>query len=106
LEGIPWQLGKYITEILTIPTIGIGAGPYCDGQVLVTYDILGFLDGFKPKFVKQYTNLKQSVLDAVTQYRTEVRQGEFPTIEEFSYDAPPDEQEYFNQLASRKKPLD
>ncbi len=106
LEGIPWQLGKYITEILTIPTIGIGAGPYCDGQVLVTYDILGFIDGFKPKFVKQYTNIKQTVLDAVTQYRKEVRQGEFPTIEEFSYDAPPDEQEYFNQLASRKKPLD
>ena len=103
LEGIPWQLGKYITEILTIPTIGIGAGPYCDGQVLVTYDMLGFFEAFKPKFVKRYTNLKAVVLDAVIHYRDEVRKGEFPTVEEFSYHAPATEQEFFDKLVTRKK---
>lgn len=103
LEAIPWQLGKYITETLTIPTIGIGAGPYCDGQVLVTYDMLGFFEEFKPKFVKRYANLKATVQEAVLQYREEVRKGKFPTIDEFSYHGPTSEQKFFEKLATRKK---
>jgi len=103
LEAIPWQLGKYITETVTIPTIGIGAGPYCDGQVLIIHDMLGLFEGFRPKFVKRYVNLKQTIFDAVVQYREEVRKGEFPDIEEFSYQAPQEEQEFFSKLDKQKK---
>ena len=58
LEAIPWEVAKMITEALTVPTIGIGAGPHCDGQVLVTYDMLGYFD-FKAKFVKRYLKIKK-----------------------------------------------
>lgn len=81
LEGVPWQLAKLITERLTIPTIGIGAGAYCDGQVLVTYDLLGLFQRFTPKFVKQYANLAQVITDAVTNYRDDVTAGAFPAPE-------------------------
>lgn len=78
LEKIPAQLAKEITESLTIPTIGIGAGPDCDGQVLVTHDILGMYDKFTPPFAKQYANLWQSTLDAFKAYSDEVKSGVFP----------------------------
>ena len=103
LEAIPWQLGKHITETVSIPTIGIGAGPYCDGQVLIIHDMLGLFEGFRPKFVKRYVDLKQTILEAVVQYRDEVQTGEFPDIEEFSYQAPQEEQEFFSKLAKQKK---
>lgn len=78
LEGIPLELGQEITNALKIPTIGIGAGPHCDGQVLVSYDLLGMFEQFRPKFVKQYANLAHVTKDAVAQYATEVREGLFP----------------------------
>lgn len=79
LEAIPAPIAKRITERLKIPTIGIGAGPYCDGQVLVVHDMLGLFDRFTPKFAKRYVNLSQEMLKAFETYREEVLQGIFPT---------------------------
>jgi 3-methyl-2-oxobutanoate hydroxymethyltransferase len=61
-----------------VPTLGIGAGGGCDGQILVTHDLLGLTSGYVPKFVKQYADLKTQIIDVVTQFRDEVRSGEFP----------------------------
>ena len=82
LEAIPAQLAKTVTEALTIPTIGIGAGPHCDGQVLVLYDLLGLFDDFVPKFVKPYAHLKADALQALRRYKEEVEQGKFPSDSE------------------------
>lgn len=81
IEGVPASLGKEITSLLRIPTIGIGAGPDCDGQVLVLHDLLGLFDRFTPKFVKRYANLKEQALTAVRQYRQDVESGTFPSTE-------------------------
>lgn len=81
LEHIPTQLGLQITQKLTIPTIGIGAGQYCDGQVLVTSDVLG-LSERKPPFAKSYTNLRETITQAVQSYSFEVREHKFPPEEE------------------------
>ena len=78
LESIPAQLAKEITESLEIPTIGIGAGPDCDGQVLVAHDIIGLYDKFVPSFAKQYANVWQVISDAFAAYNTEVKEGKFP----------------------------
>lgn len=82
LEAIPAALAKIMTEQLTIPTIGIGAGPHCDGQVLVLYDLLGMFDDFVPKFVKPYAHLKAEALQALRRYKEEVEQGKFPSDSE------------------------
>jgi 3-methyl-2-oxobutanoate hydroxymethyltransferase len=82
LEAIPAELAKTITEQLTIPTIGIGAGPHCDGQILVLYDLLGLFDDFVPKFVKPYAHLKADALQALRRYKEEVEQGKFPSDSE------------------------
>lgn len=78
LECVPDKVAKLITEKLTIPTIGIGAGPYCDGQVLVTNDMVGLFDRFVPKFVKQYVKLSSLISDGLKKYRDEVEKGIFP----------------------------
>jgi 3-methyl-2-oxobutanoate hydroxymethyltransferase len=78
LECIPDQLAGIITETLSIPTIGIGAGAQCDGQVLVTHDLLGMFDKFIPSFVKSYTRLSPLIKENVTRYAEEVRTGAFP----------------------------
>lgn len=78
LELIPRQIAKVITTELQIPTIGIGAGPDCDGQVLVSYDMLGLTEGFNPKFLKHFANLRESAISAAEAYVTEVRDGVFP----------------------------
>lgn len=78
LEGIPADLAKEITESISIPTIGIGAGPSCDGQVLVIHDVLGLYDDVKPKFIKRYVNLKQIISSAVNEYISDVREEKFP----------------------------
>ena len=78
LECIPAPLAKIISQKLTIPTIGIGAGVYCDGQVLVTQDMLGLFDRFVPKFVKQYAQIGQLELEAFNKYAEEVALGVFP----------------------------
>jgi 3-methyl-2-oxobutanoate hydroxymethyltransferase len=82
LEAIPAELAKTVTEQLTIPTIGIGAGPHCDGQVLVLYDLLGLFDDFVPKFVKPYAHLKADALQALRRYKEEVEEGKFPSDSE------------------------
>ncbi|MBU6479355.1 MAG: 3-methyl-2-oxobutanoate hydroxymethyltransferase [Nitrospirae bacterium] len=82
LEAIPSELAKTVTEQLTIPTIGIGAGPHCDGQVLVLYDLLGLFDDFVPKFVKPYAHLKADALQALRRYKEEVEEGTFPSDSE------------------------
>ncbi|MCX8053166.1 MAG: 3-methyl-2-oxobutanoate hydroxymethyltransferase [Armatimonadetes bacterium] len=78
LELIPAQLAKEITASLEIPTIGIGAGPHCDGQVLVTHDVLGLYDRFVPSFAKRYANLWQITLKAFKAYNEDVKRGRFP----------------------------
>lgn len=83
-EKIPAQVAKIVTDSLTIPTIGIGAGPSCDGQVLVTNDLLGQFEKFIPKFVKQYAQQSKETKKAIAQYVKEVKGGTFPT-EEHSY---------------------
>ncbi|MEO5956574.1 MAG: 3-methyl-2-oxobutanoate hydroxymethyltransferase [Nitrospiraceae bacterium] len=82
LEAIPAELAKALTAQLTIPTIGIGAGPHCDGQVLVLYDLLGLFDDFVPKFVKPYAHLKADALQALRRYKVEVEEGTFPSESE------------------------
>lgn len=82
LEAIPAELAKTISEQVAIPTIGIGAGPHCDGQVLVLYDLLGMFDEFVPKFVKPYAHLKADALQALRRYKEEVEQGKFPSDSE------------------------
>lgn len=82
LEAIPAALAKTITDQLMIPTIGIGAGPHCDGQILVLYDLLGLFDEFVPKFVKPYAHLKADALQALRRYKEEVEQGKFPSDHE------------------------
>jgi 3-methyl-2-oxobutanoate hydroxymethyltransferase len=78
LELVPRQLAQKITEALTIPTIGIGAGPHCSGQVLVGPDMLGLTPGFRPRFLKQFGTLRNDAVTAVQQYIGEVRSGSFP----------------------------
>ena len=78
MECIPDQLARIITETLAIPTIGIGAGVHCDGQVLVTHDLLGMFEKFIPSFVKTYTSLAPLIKENVTCYVEEVRKGSFP----------------------------
>jgi 3-methyl-2-oxobutanoate hydroxymethyltransferase len=78
LECIPRDAAQKITAELKIPTIGIGAGPHCDGQVLVTQDMLGLTGDFQPKFVKQFANLREEAARAVRRYITEVREGTYP----------------------------
>jgi len=81
LEGIPADVAARITAGLVIPTIGIGAGPHCDGQVLVIHDLLGLFDRFLPKFAKRYANLLEEASKAILQYKDEVEKGEFPDRE-------------------------
>ncbi len=78
LECIPEQLGKLITQKVSIPTIGIGGGRYCDGQVLVLHDMFGLFEKFVPKFVKQYMNLSPEIVKGLEEFKQEIRDGNFP----------------------------
>ena len=78
LEMITKEISKLITENLSIPTIGIGSGQYCDGQILVLHDMLNLYDAIKPRFVKQYADLKTETLNALTNYKEDVVSGKFP----------------------------
>ena len=82
LEKIPASLAGEITKSVSIPTISIGAGPECDGQILVTHDMLGLFEAFKPKFVKRYAELAQTIRDAVKHYTREVKEGQYPSSKE------------------------
>lgn len=81
IECIPSSIAQKITEAVSIPTIGIGAGPHCDGQVLVINDLLGMPSNYVPRFVKQYADLKTTIGEAAKSYCTEVREGTFPAKE-------------------------
>lgn len=103
LEAIPNPVAQVITERLKIPTIGIGAGPSCDAQVLVIHDLLGLFERFVPKFVKQYAQIGQDIVKALSQFDTEVKTGEFPD-EEHSYHIKKEvEQEIIDHLKKTKK---
>ena len=82
LEKIPATLAEEITSSVSIPTIGIGAGPHCDGQILVTHDMLGLFESFKPKFVRRYTELAQIIRNATEQYINDIKKGKYPSKEE------------------------
>ncbi len=94
LECVPWMLARLITRTVSIPTIGIGAGEHCDGQVLVYHDVMGLHTGMRPKFVKQYANARQEMEKGVEEYIREVKEGKFPT-EEHRFDM---SQEIYDKL--------
>lgn len=81
LEAVPAPIAKIISQKLHIPTIGIGAGPGCDGQVLVYHDLIGMFDRFKPKFVRQYANVRKDILEAILTFAKDVDEGHFPAAE-------------------------
>ena len=83
LEAIPPEVGDYITKTLTIPVLSIGAGPHCDGQLLIVSDMIGQFQAFTPKFVKKYSNVAEVVTNAMREYAEDVRQGKFPEEEHF-----------------------
>jgi 3-methyl-2-oxobutanoate hydroxymethyltransferase len=78
LECIPMELAKVITEKLKVPTIGIGAGPHCDGQILVFHDLVGFSNGYLPKFVRKYVDIHEVLTGAMESYASDVKEGKFP----------------------------
>lgn len=96
LECVPDKIAEIITQKLKIPTIGIGAGIHCDGQVLVTHDLLGLFERFTPKFVKKYINLSPLIEKALEEYKNEVTQGKFPTAE-YSFSIKEEELKKLNQ---------
>jgi len=100
LEAVPAAVAARITELLSIPTIGIGAGAGCDGQVLVYHDLLGLTEGHLPRFVKRYANLSAEIRDALAAYAEEVRSGAFPD-EEHAYSMDDSELEAFEQALER-----
>ena len=98
LEAVPAKLAKIVTEKIKIPTIGIGAGPYCDGQVLVTHDMLGVFDKFRPKFVKLYADIRKEIINALNVYREETEEIKFPT-DEYSYAVTEETEKMFEELS-------
>ncbi len=82
LEKIPAELAKQVTETLQIPTIGIGAGPHCDGQILVTQDMLGMYETFKPKFARRYAEMGQAIRKACSEYSEDIKRSDFPSDKE------------------------
>ena len=92
LECVPAELAAIITEQITVPTIGIGAGPSCDGQVLVFHDVLGIYDGHTPKFVRQYAHIAEDMQKALEHYLADVREGRFPDEVKESFHMASDEE--------------
>jgi 3-methyl-2-oxobutanoate hydroxymethyltransferase len=98
LEAVPSPVAARITQSLSVPTIGIGAGPHCDGQVLVYHDLLGLSEGHLPRFVKRYANLSREIRDALEAYASDVRSGSFPS-DEYAYAMDEEEFEAFDRMA-------
>ena len=82
LEKVPAALAQQVTDLISVPTIGIGAGVHCDGQILVVSDMLGMTQGFSPRFLRRYADLNQVMTDAIGQYITDVKQSDFPNEQE------------------------
>ena len=102
LEAVPAAVAGEITRRLTVPTIGIGAGSDCDGQVLVYHDLLGLSEGHLPRFVKRYANLSREIRDALEAYAADVRSGAFPE-EQHTYAMPDEEQrEFLDELVHER----
>jgi len=101
LECVPWQLAKLITEKLEIPTIGIGAGPYCDGQVMVLHDIIGMTDKVL-KFVKTYAKVDKTISKAIGEFKSDVKSGKFPSLSH-SFEMPKEEMRKMFAEFKRKK---
>ena len=99
LEAVPAPVAAEVTRRLEVPTIGIGAGPDCDGQVLVYHDLLGLTEGHLPRFVKRYASLSREIRDALESYADEVRSGTFPE-DQHTYEMPPEELEAFESHRS------
>jgi 3-methyl-2-oxobutanoate hydroxymethyltransferase len=102
LEAVPSAVARTVTKALTVPTIGIGAGPDTDGQVLVWHDMLGYSEGHAPRFVKRYADLGEVIVDALERYADEVRSGTFPE-EQHTYKMPADELEAFVRSSPRRR---
>ena len=100
LEAVPAPLGKLVAEAVKVPVIGIGAGPDVDGQVLVTHDMIGLFDKFVPKFVKQYTNIRKVILEALSEYKQEVVDVQFPAPEH-SFKMPDEALEQLKKLIEK-----
>jgi 3-methyl-2-oxobutanoate hydroxymethyltransferase len=98
LEAVPPAVAKAVTASLTVPTIGIGAGGDCDGQVLVWHDMLGYYEGHAPRFVKRYADLGAAIVEALGRYADEVRRGAFPE-EQHTYGMPDEERATFEAAA-------
>ena len=81
LEGIPWQIAKLVTSTVDIPTIGIGAGQYCDGQIIIIYDMLGIFTEFKPKFVKHFGQIGENIRNALNSYKNEIVSSQYPDLD-------------------------
>lgn len=103
LEAIPWQVAKVITEKLKVPTIGIGAGVYCDGQVLVWQDAFGLFDDYTPKFVKKFLDLSEVVKKGVADYKNEVENKAYPDTTNHSYSIPDEELKKFLENIEKKE---
>lgn len=101
-EAVPAPIARLISEQLEIPTIGIGAGNGCDGQILLSYDLLGVFTDFKPKFTKRYANLADIAVDALSRYAAEVREGRFPD-DDHTYGMKPEEQQQFAAMLAAAK---
>jgi len=102
LEGVPVEIAEIISERLTIPTIGIGAGAGCDGQVLVSYDLLGFYQDIVPKFVRRYADIYSVVREALSRFASDVREGSFPDDSE-SYHLPEEVKERLRERFGVKR---
>ena len=101
LESIPPETGKLITERLRVPVIGIGAGPHCDGQVLIVHDMLGIYEVFTPKFVKKYANLAEEMRRAFSEYISDIKNGKFPAAEH-CYKMKPGEAERLTEMLKER----
>jgi 3-methyl-2-oxobutanoate hydroxymethyltransferase len=103
-EAVPGKIAKIISEQLNIPTIGIGAGNGTDGQILLSYDLLGVFTDFKPKFTKRYANLTEVAVKGLKKYVEEVKNGKFPD-EDHTYSVSDDEYEKFLSLVEKRKQI-
>lgn len=102
LEAVPAPIAKIITDTVSIPTIGIGAGANCDGQVLVTHDMVGLFDRFTPKFVKQYAKISGVISTAIAEYKADVENQVFPE-DKHSFTIPPDELEKIEEMVRNRR---
>ena len=101
LEAVPPEVGKAVTKQSRVPVIGIGAGPYCDGQCLVVHDMLGMFEAFTPKFAKKYVDIREQTVNALRVFKDEVNKGEFPKPEH-CYRMPDEEVKKLEEMLKKK----